>query len=119
MFELSVSGHFEAAHFLKSKPEGHAYRGVHGHSFQVELRVAGRVEPGHGWVSDLADVKAALAAALAKLDHQLLNDIPGLETPTLERLCLWIAEDVRALIPAVSRIAVSRPSLNERCELVL
>ncbi|HCJ16279.1 MAG TPA: 6-pyruvoyl tetrahydrobiopterin synthase, partial [Hyphomonas sp.] len=55
----------------------------------------------------------------AKLDHKLLNDIEGLEVPTLERICLWAAADLKEGLPGLTKVAISRPSLNERCELVL
>ncbi|HBT37236.1 MAG TPA: 6-pyruvoyl tetrahydrobiopterin synthase, partial [Hyphomonas sp.] len=62
---------------------------------------------------------ACLQATAAKLDHKLLNDIEGLEVPTLERICLWAAADLKEGLPGLTKVAISRPSLNERCELVL
>jgi 6-pyruvoyltetrahydropterin/6-carboxytetrahydropterin synthase len=118
-FALTASAGFEAAHFLASKPEGHAYRGVHGHSFRIEATVAGRVAAGEAWVEDFAVLKAALAQVAARLDHTLLNDVPGLGAPTLERLCVWIAEALGSEVRGLARVAVCRPSLDERCELVL
>ena len=44
-----------------------------------------------GWVADLGALDAALKALAATLDHGLLNEAEGLESPTLERLCLWFA----------------------------
>jgi 6-pyruvoyltetrahydropterin/6-carboxytetrahydropterin synthase len=38
---------------------------------------------------------------------------------TLERICLWAAADLAPALPGLTRIAVARPSLNERCELIL
>jgi 6-pyruvoyltetrahydropterin/6-carboxytetrahydropterin synthase len=118
-FALTTSAGFEAAHFLPGQPEGHAYRGVHGHSFRIEAMVAGQVAEDEAWVEDFAVLKAALAAVAAELDHKLLNDIPGLGTPTLERLCVWIAERLQRDVRSLSRVAVLRPSLDERCELIL
>jgi len=46
-------------------------------------------------------------------------EIGGLEVPTLESLCLWAAADLKPRLPGLSRVAMARPSLNERCELVL
>ena len=59
------------------------------------------------------------ALAGIKLDHRLLNEIEGLEVPTLERICVWVAADLSESLPGLKRVAVARPSLNERCELVL
>ena len=60
-----------------------------------------------------------LKAAAAELDHGMLNEKPGLESPTLERLCLYFAEKLKADFPGLSRVAVSRPSIGERCCLNL
>ncbi|MEZ5946605.1 MAG: 6-carboxytetrahydropterin synthase [Hyphomonas sp.] len=119
VFEISKAVYFEAAHYMGGKPEGHPYRHMHGHSFQLQATVAGIVKPGEQWVEDFAHLTACLNATAAKLDHRLLNEIEGLEVPTLERICLWAAADLAASLPGLKRVALARPSLNERCELVL
>lgn len=119
VFEISEAAFFEAAHFMAGKPEGHPYRAIHGHSFRIDATVSGTVRPGAEWVEDFSHLKAVLDATAAKLDHRLLNEIEGLETPTLERLCLWVAADLRPHLPGLARVRLSRPSLNQRCELVL
>lgn len=119
MFEISKAVTFEAAHYMGGKPEGHPYRAIHGHSFRLEATVAGTVKPGEQWVEDLGHLTKCLNAAAAKLDHRLLNEIEGLEVPTLERVCLWAAADLKLHLPGLTRVALARPSLNERCELVL
>lgn len=119
MFEISKAVTFEAAHYMAGKPEGHPYRAIHGHSFRLEATVTGAVKPGEQWVEDFAHLTACLEATAAKLDHRLLNEIEGLDVPTLERLCLWAAADLKSHLPGLARVAVSRPSLNETCELVL
>ncbi|KCZ49461.1 6-carboxytetrahydropterin synthase [Hyphomonas pacifica] len=119
VFEITKSVNFEAAHFMGGKPEGHPYRNMHGHSFQLEATVAGVVKPGEQWVEDFSHLTACLQATAAKLDHTLLNEIPGLDVPTLERICLWAAADLTDGLPGLKRVALARPSLNERCELVL
>lgn len=119
VFEISKAVTFEAAHYMGGKPEGHPYRAIHGHSFRLEATVAGRVKPGEQWVEDLGHLTECLSATAAKLDHRLLNEIEGLEVPTLERLCLWAAADLKPHLPGLTSVAIARPSLNERCELVL
>ena len=49
----------------------------------------------------------------------MLNEQPGLESPTLEHLCLWFAERLKGDFPGLSRIVVSRPSVGESCALNL
>lgn len=119
MFEITKAVSFEAAHFMGGKPEGHPYRNVHGHSFTLEATVAGTVQPGAEWVQDFSDLSAVLLETAEKLDHRLLNEIDGLDVPTLERIAVWAANDLKPKLPGLKRVVLGRPSLNERCVLVL
>jgi 6-pyruvoyltetrahydropterin/6-carboxytetrahydropterin synthase len=119
VFEITRAVTFEAAHFMDGKPEGHPYRNVHGHSFRLEVAVRGQVKPGEEWVEDFSRLTDALNSTAAKLDHRLLNEIDGLSVPTLERICLWVARDLKVSLPGLSRVTISRPSLNETCTLDL
>ncbi len=118
-FEISKAATFEAAHRLPGRGPGDPYGRIHGHSFRIEATVAGRVQPGQEWVEDLATIDTALKALVAKLDHQLLNDIPGLEHPTLERIALWAAKELSPALPGLSAVTLERPSLDEVCRLKL
>lgn len=119
VFEITKAVTFEAAHFLAAAPEGHRYRNVHGHSFRLEATVAGRVKPGEEWVEDLGTVTDALEAVAGELDHRLLNEVEGLDVPTLERLCVWAANALKPRLPGLVAVTLSRPSLDERCTLKL
>jgi len=119
VFEITKAVTFEAAHYMGGKPEGHPYRNVHGHSFRLEATVAGTVQPGAEWVQDFSDLAAILSATAEKLDHRLLNEIAGLEVPTLERIAVWAASDLKARLPGLKRVVLARPSLDERCVLVV
>lgn len=116
-FEITKTASFDAAHSLPGGPQARPYARLHGHSFQVEATLAGPAKPPVGWVADLAELDAALTAAAGELDHTLLNEHPGLESPTLEALCLHFAETLKPAFPALKRIVVSRPSVGERCSL--
>jgi len=118
-FEITKAVSFEAAHFMGGKPEGHPYRNVHGHSFRLEATVAGTVQPGAEWVQDFSDLAAILAETAKKLDHRLLNEIEGLSVPTLERIAIWAANDLKPQLPGLKRIVLARPSLDEQCVLVV
>ncbi len=119
VFEITKAASFDAAHFLPLGPEGGRYRRMHGHSFRVEATVRGEAEDAAGWVVDLGALEEALAGAARALDHGLLNEHPGLETPTLERLCVYFAERLKPGFPGLSRIVVARPSVGESCALAL
>jgi 6-pyruvoyltetrahydropterin/6-carboxytetrahydropterin synthase len=90
---------FEAAHRLPNVPEGHKCARLHGHSFRVEVHVAGEVDPATGWVMDFADVKRAFTPLYDQLDHRYLNDVPGLENPTSEILAQWIWQRLSDVLP--------------------
>ena len=119
MFEISKAVTFEAAHFMGSQPEGHPYRNVHGHSFRLDVAIRGRVKAEEEWVEDFSLLTRELNAVAGKLDHKLLNEIEGLSVPTLERVCLWVARELKAALPGLTRVSLSRPSLNETCTLDL
>ncbi len=118
LFEITKAASFDAAHSLPHGPRGE-YRRLHGHSFQVEASVRGPLDPSQDWVVDLGALDEALKALAGMLDHGHLNETPGLETPTLERLCLFFAERLGPDFPGLSRVVVSRPTVGERCTLTL
>lgn len=118
IFEITKAATFDAAHHLPDGPPG-PYTRLHGHSFRVEATVRGEARPPIGWVADLAELDAALRGVAGELDHGLLNERPGLESPTLERLCLYFAERLKPVFPGLARVVVSRPTINESCALVL
>jgi 6-pyruvoyltetrahydropterin/6-carboxytetrahydropterin synthase len=96
----------EAAHRLPNVPTGHKCARLHGHSFKVEIHVAGDVHEPAGWVIDFADIKAAFQEDFDALDHHYLNEIPGLENPTSEHLARWIWNRVSGRLPGLSLVIV-------------
>jgi 6-pyruvoyltetrahydropterin/6-carboxytetrahydropterin synthase len=118
IYEITKSAGFDAAHNLPDAPKAH-YRRLHGHSFRVEATVRGEAGGPVGWVSDLGELDQALAAIAAELDHGVLNETPGLESPTLERLCAYFAERLKPGFPGLARVVVSRPTVGESCALNL
>lgn len=124
VFEITKAAIFDAAHALDAHPEkgdpaDGRYRRLHGHSFRVEASVRGTQQGAVGWVADLGALDSALKALATELDHGLLNEKPGLASPTLENLCLYFAERLRGEFPGLSRVVVSRPSVGESASLSL
>lgn len=117
VFEITKAASFDAAHRLPGGPTGGPYTRLHGHSFRVEASVRGPASGPVGWVVDLAELEAALKAVAAELDHSMLNDHAGLESPTLEALCAFFTTRLKGPFPGLSRVAVSRPTVGERCEI--
>jgi 6-pyruvoyltetrahydropterin/6-carboxytetrahydropterin synthase len=119
VFEITKAATFDAAHSLADGPPDSRYRRMHGHSFRVEASVRGVQQGPVGWVADLGSLDQALKVLAAELDHGLLNEKPGLDSPTLENLCLYFAGRLRTDFPGLSRVVVSRPSVGESCSLNL
>jgi 6-pyruvoyltetrahydropterin/6-carboxytetrahydropterin synthase len=97
---------FEAAHRLPNVPEVHKCARLHGHSFRVRVTVEGPVDVKTGWVVDFADLKAAFGPLHDRLDHRYLNEVPGLENPTSERLAQWIWRELEPALPGLVEIEV-------------
>ena len=105
--ELRKSFQFEAAHLLPHLPETHKCRRLHGHSFQVEIAIAGPCDPRLGWLMDYADITRAFQPTWEKLDHFYLNEIPGLENPTSENIAVWIWNKLKPKLPVLTEVAVA------------
>lgn len=97
---------FEAAHRLPNVPNGHKCSRLHGHSYRVEVHVTGAVGDDTGWVQDFGDIKAAFKPLENQLDHNYLNEVPGLENPTSEILAKWIWTRLVHALPNLSAIQV-------------
>ena len=118
-FEITKAANFDAAHRLPAGPAESPYTRLHGHSFRVEASLRGPAVGPVGWVEDLGTLDGELKAIAAELDHSLLNDHPGLESPTLEAICQFFAARLGARFPGLVRVVVSRPTIGERCAMVV
>jgi 6-pyruvoyltetrahydropterin/6-carboxytetrahydropterin synthase len=106
---------FEAAHVLPKVPPGHKCARLHGHSFRVELVVAGPVDEQTGWFIDFQRLFDAWRPLHEQLDHRFLNEVSGLDNPTSELLARWIWERVRRVLPELARVTVFE-TCESRCE---
>ncbi len=96
--EIYKSFYLEAAHWLPNVPDGHKCGRLHGHSFKVTIYASGTVGRETGWIVDFAELNSCL------------NHHEGLENPTSENICLWIWDQLKPRLPALSRIEI-----NETC----
>ncbi len=112
--ELRKTFQFEAAHKLPNVPADHKCARLHGHSFRVEVVVAGECDPHMGWLMDYSEISEAFKPLLDRLDHYYLNDIPGLENATSEMLAKWIWDRLKPQLPLLAEIAVAETCLS-RC----
>lgn len=97
---------FEAAHRLPHLPPEHKCTRLHGHSYRVQVAVAGPIDAPLGWVMDFGDIKAAWKPLDDELDHYYLNDIEGLENPTSENLATWIWARLSGSLPGLESVTV-------------
>src|ERR1700754_3589016 len=102
MMEISQEFGFDAAHYLGNGAAEN--RRLHGHSFYAEVTLRGAPNPATGFLRDFGEVNAALQAIRDKLDHRLLNEIEGLDVPTLENLARYIYVQAKAALPEVARV---------------
>ena len=97
---------FEAAHRLPNVPAGHKCGRLHGHSWRGVIYVRGEVDPKTGWIMDFAEIKRRFTPLYEQLDHNYLNDLPGLENPTSEVLAQWLCDRLKPELPGLSRVIV-------------
>ena len=89
---------FEAAHKLPLVPSDHKCFKLHGHSFTVKVCVEGSLNE-LGWVMDFSEMKSICHPIIAVLDHSYLNEIPGLENPTSEKISIWLWDNIKKDLP--------------------
>jgi 6-pyruvoyltetrahydropterin/6-carboxytetrahydropterin synthase len=115
MIEITYEFWFDAAHRFTHMPTGHKYEGVHGHSFRVEIAVAGNPDARTGFVVDFAQLEAAGESVRERLDHRYLNEIEGLESPSLERIARFVWNALKPRFEGLSRVIVRRDSHRHGC----
>src|SRR6516164_2822060 len=113
MLEVLKEFTFEAAHRIPP------YSDLHGHSFVVEISVRGEPDPKFGWVASLTSLELCIKRVQQALDHKYLNDIVGLEVPSLENVAHWIWKRLGPELPGLQHISVRRgyPGQAEGCVL--
>lgn len=122
-YELTQEFFFEAAHTLHRQvgeaAVEEASRRIHGHTYHAEISIAGQPSPETGMLVDLAYFRKTLAAVRDQLDHRLLDEVPGLVTPTLEGLCEYLVKALSPQLPLLSKVVVARRASGDRCTVYL
>lgn len=112
-YELKQHFQIESARFLPHLPKDHPCARMHGHSFKLVLTLVGDLDPHLGWVMDYNEIQKKMAPLLERLDHRVLNEVPGLENPTSELLAKWIFDESRPQLPSLTRVTVAETPFTE------
>lgn len=111
--------YFDAAHKIDCFGQGHKCGHLHGHTWEVEISVAGSVSKETGIVIDYYAIMAAWATLHDQIDHKYLNEVEGLEIPTTENIAAWLWVRLEPWLTG-SHYRLSRLSIREgkgdRCE---
>ena len=113
MFELKILSNFSAAHQLKMVAE--KCENLHGHNWNVEVRVTGDTLERTGILMDFGELKKHVSEIMAILDHQFLNDLDIFNDefpPSSENIAIYITECLQEKITR-PEVRVSRVSAWE------
>lgn len=93
MYKLSVTDHFDAAHYIKDY-EGKCSR-EHGHRWTVEVALEGHYLDRCNMLIDFKYIKEKLGFILDRLDHYQLNEVLGEPNLTAEFLAEHIYSGIK------------------------
>lgn len=98
MFVLKIVTDFAAAHSLRDYP-GNCSR-LHGHNWEVEVKVQSEVLDETGIAIDFREIKNQTKEVTERLDHFYLNDIKPFDeiNPTAENIAKYFFDELKKLI---------------------
>ena len=104
--------YFDASHYMPTFEKGHHYRNMHGHSYEVIIKLSGKVNTKNNWVMDFDEIDSYVKPVISILDHSVLNDIDGLKHPTSENIAKWLWKRIKKKIPNLESIEINRPRIG-------
>ncbi len=111
--EIKKTFEIESARFLPFLPKSHPCSQTHGHSFKVTLTLRGLVDAKLGWLLDYNDIDKLVAPVLKRIDHKLLNKVPGLSNPTTENLSVWLYNTIKPKCDELVQVTLKETSDTE------
>ena len=102
--------HIESARSLPNLPDEHPCSQVHGHSFEIILKVSGELNEKTGFIIDFQEIEDSFDPIRKLLDHAYLNNIKGLENPTSENIVIWIWNKLKPSLPVLSSLEIKESS---------
>jgi 6-pyruvoyltetrahydropterin/6-carboxytetrahydropterin synthase len=103
---------FDSAHWLPHVSPTHKCANMHGHTYYIEIHVEDELDPQLGWVMDYNELRKVVEPLINRLDHKVLNEIPGLENPTAEFIAVWFWEQIKPQLPQLCRVVVKENPSN-------
>ena len=104
--------YFDAAHFMPDFKKNHKYGKVHGHSYEVTIAIDGNLDKKNDWVINFDNLDSLVKPLLKIIDHNVLNEIEGLEKPTSENLAIWFWSKLEKKIKFLKSIEINRPRIG-------
>jgi 6-pyruvoyltetrahydropterin/6-carboxytetrahydropterin synthase len=95
MYQVSVEGHFDAAHYLRDY--GGKCENLHGHRFKVVVVLKAAKLNKIGLAYDFTELKHQLGEVLARFDHTSLNEVPPFDkiNPSSENIAAEIYNQMK------------------------
>jgi 6-pyruvoyltetrahydropterin/6-carboxytetrahydropterin synthase len=95
VYRLSVTRHFDSAHFLRGY-EGKC-EALHGHRYEVKLTITSPTLNDIGLVFDFTGLKKELDAVISKYDHHCLNEVSPYDNinPSAENIAETIYRELK------------------------
>ncbi len=97
---------FQSAHWLPHVPPGHQCGRLHGHGFEVIVHANSTLGAQDALAIDYDHLDDLWAPLHFELNYRCLNELPGLDNPTSERLSQWIWQRLKPLLPQLSWVTV-------------
>ena len=115
MYEVTVEDTFSSGHFLRN------YKGKcekpHGHNYRVRVTLEGAELDHAGLLLDFKDLKYAIKDVVARLDHQMINEVAPFNevNPSAENLAKYFYEEtgVRLKQATNGRVRVKQVTMFE------
>ena len=96
----------ESARSLPNLSAEHPCSQLHGHSFEIILKISGELNEKTGFIIDFQEIEDSFNPIRKLLDHAYLNDIKGLENPTSENMCKYIWAEIKPKISGLVEIEI-------------
>lgn len=117
IYELSQKFFFESAHTLHRAIDAAGSRRIHGHTYHAEVTLLGEPDANSGMMADLGHLRRHIESVRERLDHQFLDEVPGLGPATLENLCKYIYANLVSRCPQLVAVTVERQASGDKCVL--